>query len=316
MVTVRRAVGNRERDGVEIANPGQRDRSRTCQQSGMARHRASAYLGSMDQFLLDNEAMLRLGVFGGMLAAMVVAERLAPRRRLTQAVAGRWFRNLSIVVLNTVALRLGFFFLPTLAVGFAFLVAEQGIGLFNLVALPPVLEVVAAVLLLDLAIWAQHVAFHKVPLFWRLHRVHHADMDIDVTTGLRFHPVEIILSMVFKFAVIALLGPAAVAVLLFEVVLNGAAMFNHANLRLPAWLDRPLRWIIVTPDFHRVHHSTVPSETDSNYGFNLTLWDRLFRTMTPQPRAGHDGMEIGLAEYRDGPRQGLGWMLALPFRRG
>lgn len=316
MVPVRRAIGNRERVRGGDREPGQRERSRTCQQSGMAWHRASAYLGGMDQFLLDNEAMLRLGVFGGMLAAMVVAERLAPRRRLTQAVAGRWFRNLSIVVLNTVALRLGFFFLPTLAVGFAFLVAEQGIGLFNLVALPPVLEVVAAVLLLDLAIWAQHVAFHKVPLFWRLHRVHHADMDIDVTTGLRFHPVEIILSMVFKFAVIALLGPAAVAVLLFEVVLNGAAMFNHANLRLPGWLDRPLRWVIVTPDFHRVHHSTVPSETDSNYGFNLTLWDRLFRTMTPQPRAGHDGMEIGLAEYRDGPRQGLGWMLALPFRRG
>ncbi len=275
----------------------------------------SAYLKPMNQFLLDNEATLRLGVFGGMLLAMIVAERLAPRRRLTQGLGGRWFRNLSVVVLNTLVLRLGFFFLPTLAVGFAFLMADSGVGLFNIIDLPPVLEIVAAVLLLDLAIWAQHVAFHKVPLFWRLHRVHHADMDIDVTTGLRFHPVEIILSMLFKFAVIALLGPAAVAVLLFEVVLNGAAMFNHANLRLPGWLDRMLRWIIVTPDFHRVHHSVIPAETDSNYGFNLTLWDRLFRTMTPQPRAGHDGMDIGLAEYRDGPRQGLGWMLVLPFRR-
>lgn len=281
----------------------------------MARRSGSAYLCAMDQFLLDNEATLRLGVFGGMLLAMIAAERLAPRRRLTQGLVGRWFRNLSVVVLNTLVLRLSFFFLPTLAVGFAFLMAERGIGLFNLVDLPPVLEIVAAVLLLDLAIWAQHVAFHKVPLFWRLHRVHHADMDIDVTTGLRFHPVEIILSMVFKFAVIALLGPAAVAVLLFEVVLNGAAMFNHANLRLPGWLDRLLRRIIVTPDFHRVHHSVIPSETDSNYGFNLTLWDRLFGTLTPQPRAGHDGMEIGLADYREGRRQGLGWMLALPFRR-
>ncbi|MDF1732930.1 MAG: sterol desaturase family protein [Minwuia sp.] len=281
----------------------------------MARRSGSAYLWDMDQFLLDNEATLRLGVFGGMLLAMIAAERLAPRRRLTQGLVGRWFRNLSVVVLNTLVLRLSFFFLPTLAVGFAFLMADRGIGLFNLVDLPPVLEIVAAVLLLDLAIWAQHVAFHKVPLFWRLHRVHHADMDIDVTTGLRFHPVEIILSMVFKFAVIALLGPAAVAVLLFEVVLNGAAMFNHANLRLPGWLDRLLRRIIVTPDFHRVHHSVIPSETDSNYGFNLTLWDRLFGTLTPQPRAGHDGMEIGLADYREGPRQGLGWMLALPFRR-
>lgn len=281
----------------------------------MAHRSGSAYLWEMDQFLLDNEATLRLAVFGGMLLAMIAAERLAPRRTLTQGVVARWFRNLSIVVLNTLVLRLGFFFLPTLAVGFAFLMAEQGIGLFNLVDLPPVLEVLVAVLLLDLAIWAQHVAFHKVPLFWRLHRVHHADMDIDVTTGLRFHPVEIILSMVFKFAIIALLGPAAVAVLLFEVVLNGAAMFNHANLHLPDWLDRPLRRIIVTPDFHRVHHSVVPAETDSNYGFNLTLWDRLFGTMTPQPRAGHDGMEIGLADYREGARQGLGWMLALPFRR-
>ncbi|WP_281019195.1 MULTISPECIES: sterol desaturase family protein [unclassified Minwuia] len=281
----------------------------------MARRSGSAYLCAMDQFLLDNEATLRLGVFGGMLLAMIAAERLAPRRRLTQGLVGRWFRNLSVVVLNTLVLRLSFFFLPTLAVGFAFLMAERGIGLFNLVDLPPVLEIVAAVLLLDLAIWAQHVAFHKVPLFWRLHRVHHADMDIDVTTGLRFHPVEIILSMVFKFAVIALLGPAAVAVLLFEVVLNGAAMFNHANLRLPGWLDRLMRRIIVTPDFHRVHHSVIPSETDSNYGFNLTLWDRLFGTLTPQPRAGHDGMEIGLADYREGRRQGLGWMLALPFRR-
>jgi len=269
----------------------------------------------MDRFLLDNEATLRLAVFGGMLLVMIVAERLAPRRRLTQPLVGRWYRNLSIVVLNTVALRLGFFFLPTLAVGFAFLMADHGIGLFNMVDLPPVLEIVAAVLLLDLAIWAQHVAFHKVPLFWRLHRVHHADMDIDVTTGLRFHPVEIILSMVFKFAVIALLGPAAVAVLLFEVVLNGAAMFNHANLRLPGWLDHIMRLAIVTPDFHRVHHSTIPAETDSNYGFNLTLWDRLFGTMTAQPARGHDGMDIGLADYREGQRQGLGWMLALPFRR-
>ncbi len=281
----------------------------------MAHRSGSAYLWEMDQFLLDNEATLRLAVFGGMLLAMIAAERLAPRRTLTQGVVARWFRNLSIVVLNTLVLRLGFFFLPTLAVGFAFLMADRSIGLFNLVDLPPVLEVVVAVLLLDLAIWAQHVAFHKVPLFWRLHRVHHADMDIDVTTGLRFHPVEIILSMVFKFAVIALLGPAAVAVLLFEVVLNGAAMFNHANLRLPGWLERPLRRVIVTPDFHRVHHSVVPAETDSNYGFNLTLWDRLFGTMTPQPRAGHDGMEIGLADYREGARQGLGWMLVLPFRR-
>ncbi|MDF1719109.1 MAG: sterol desaturase family protein [Minwuia sp.] len=269
----------------------------------------------MDQFLLDNEVALRLGVFGGMLLIMVIAERLAPCRVLGQSRPVRWFRNLSVVVLNTIALRLGFFFMPTLAVGFAFLMADRGVGLFNLIDLPLWVEVLAAILLLDLAIWAQHVAFHKVPLFWRLHRVHHADMDIDVTTGLRFHPVEIILSMLFKFAIIALLGPAAVAVLVFEVVLNGAAMFNHANLRLPLWLDRIARTIIVTPDYHRVHHSTVVGETNSNYGFNLTFWDRIFGTCVPQPAAGHDGMDIGLADYRAGARQGLGWMLLLPFRR-
>ncbi len=282
----------------------------------MAGTRGLVYLKGMDQFLLDNEAMLRLGVFGGVLLIMGIAERLAPRRVLGQSLSARWFRNLSVVVLNTIALRLGFFFLPTLAVGFAFLVEDRGIGLFNLVDLPLWLELLAAILLLDLAIWAQHVAFHRVPLFWRLHRVHHADMDIDVTTGLRFHPVEIILSMLFKFAVIALLGPAAVAVLVFEVVLNGAAMFNHANFRLPLWLDRIVRTIIVTPDFHRVHHSTIVGETNSNYGFNLTLWDRIFGTCVSQPSRGHDGMDIGLAEYRAGDRQGLLWMLALPFRRG
>lgn len=273
------------------------------------------YLKGMDQFLLENEAMLRLGVFGGVLLIMAVAERMAPRRLLGQPVPGRWFRNLSVVVLNTIALRLGFFFLPTLAVGFAYLMVDNGIGLFNLIDLPVWVEVLAAILLLDLAIWAQHVAFHRIPLFWRLHRMHHADMDIDVTTGLRFHPVEIILSMLFKFAVIVLLGPAAIAVLVFEVVLNGAAMFNHANLRLPPWLDRFVRTLIVTPDFHRVHHSTVVGETNANYGFNLTLWDRMFGTCVPQPAAGHDGMKIGLAEYRSGDRQGLIWMLTLPFRR-
>lgn len=281
----------------------------------MAGRAGLVYLRGMDRFLLENEAMLRLGVFGGVLLIMAVAERLAPRRLLGQSLPGRWFRNLSVVVLNTISLRLGFFFLPTLAVGFACLMVENGIGLFNLIDLPMWAEVLAAILLLDLAIWAQHVAFHRVPLFWRLHRVHHADMDIDVTTGLRFHPVEIILSMLFKFAVIALLGPAAVAVLVFEVVLNGAAMFNHANLRLPLWLDRIVRTLIVTPDFHRVHHSTVMGETNANYGFNLTLWDRMFGTCVPQPAAGHDGMDIGLAEYRSDDRQGLVWMLTLPFRR-
>ncbi|WP_416896841.1 MAG: sterol desaturase family protein [Minwuia sp.] len=269
----------------------------------------------MGNFLLANEGTIRLAIFGGMLALMGGLELLAPKRQLSLGRVRRWFQNIGVVVVNTAAVRAAFFFLPALAVGFAALIAERGIGLFNLVDLPFWLEVLLAIVFLDGVIYAQHVAFHLIPPLWRIHRMHHADLDIDVTTALRFHPVEIVLSMVLKLAVIAVLGPAAVAVLIFEILLNGGAMFNHANVDLPRWLDRSLRWLIVTPDFHRVHHSTVVGETNSNYGFSLSLWDRLFGTYRPQPEAGHVGMNIGLAEYRDGARQGFLWMLALPFRR-
>lgn len=270
---------------------------------------------AMGEFLLQNEAAVRMAVFGGMLALMGGLELLSPRRRPSLGRARRWFQNIAVVFVNTLVVRAAFFFLPALAVGFAVLMVEHEIGLLNLIELPFWFEVLLGVIVLDGIIWAQHLAMHHVPILWRLHRVHHADLDIDVTTALRFHPVEIVVSMALKLAAIALLGPAALAVLIFEILLNGGAMFNHANVALPQWLDRGLRLLIVTPDFHRVHHSTVVRETNSNFGFNLSVWDRMFGTYRAQPEAGHQDMEIGLTAYRDAGRQGLGWMLALPFRR-
>ncbi|MCC7272304.1 MAG: sterol desaturase family protein, partial [Alphaproteobacteria bacterium] len=233
-----------------------------------------------DSFLLAHEPWVRLGCFAGVLAVMAAWEALAPRRPRALPRHGRWPGNLGVVVVSSLALRLLF---PVAAVGLAAVAERQGFGLLNLLGLPPWVSFLAALLVLDLAIYAQHVASHAVPILWRLHRMHHADLDIDATTGVRFHPVEIVLSMVFKLAVVALLGPPAVAVLVFEVGLNAAAMFNHANLRLPGGVDRALRLVLVTPDMHRVHHSIVRGERDSNFGFNLPWWDRLFGTYRAQP---------------------------------
>lgn len=261
--------------------------------------------------LLTHEGPIRLGIFAGVLVTMALLEWLLPRRQLTLGRGRRWFANLAIVVVDTLALRLLF---PVLAVGAAVAAQASGWGLFNLIGLPVWLEVMLAVLALDLLIYWQHRLFHVVPLFWRMHRMHHADNDIDVTTGLRFHPLEIVVSMLIKLAAIWLLGPAAVAVLIFEVLLNGTAMFNHANIRLPLGLDRVLRFIVVTPDMHRVHHSVHRDETDSNFGFNLPWWDHLFASYRDQPRDGHDGMRIGLPAWRGVVCAHLGWMLLLPFR--
>ena len=214
----------------------------------------------------------------------------------------------------TFLLRLMAVSLPLLAVGAAIDAQAQGWGLFNALALPGWIEVIAAILILDFVIWAQHLITHKVPLLWRLHRVHHADVDMDVTTAIRFHPVEIALSMILKIGVVYLLGPAALAVIVFEIMLNGTAMFNHANIRLPLWLDAILRRVLVTPDMHRVHHSVHRDEHDSNYGFALSIWDRMFGTYIAQPRAGHDDMEVGL-EWQDDRPARLGWSLGLPFAR-
>jgi sterol desaturase/sphingolipid hydroxylase (fatty acid hydroxylase superfamily) len=263
---------------------------------------------------MEHDLLWRLGVFVGLFALFATLEALAPRRTRSQPRNTRWFTNLSIVVLDTLALRALAIALPLLAVGAAVDAGRMGWGLFNTLDWPLWLEVVLAILILDLAIWAQHLVTHKVPILWRFHRVHHADRDFDVTTALRFHPVEILASMMLKIGLVYLLGPAALAVLLFEIILNGTAMFNHSNLRLPLWLDRAVRLILVTPDMHRVHHSIHRHEHDSNYGFALSVWDRMFRTYRPKPEAGHDLMTVGL-EWQDERPSRLGWALMLPFRR-
>lgn len=262
---------------------------------------------------MQYETAIRLSVFLGLFAVFAVLEALAPRRVRVQPRNGRWFTNLSITVLNTFALRALSIVLPFLAVGAAIDAWVQGWGLLNHVAWPLWVEVLTAVLVLDLAIWAQHLISHRVPLFWRFHRMHHADRDMDVTTALRFHPVEILASMVLKIGLVYLLGPQAIAVVLFEVLLNGSALFNHSNLRLPGWLDGVIRLVLVTPDMHRVHHSVIRAEHDSNYGFALSLWDRIFRTYRAQPEGGHDGMTVGL-QWQDEKPARLGWSLWLPFR--
>ncbi len=265
----------------------------------------------MTDTLLDNEPAIRLGCFLGIFATMVLWEVLAPRRRQAQSRWVRWPSNLGIVAVNTVVLRL---VIPTAAVGLALIAAERGWGLLNQLALPGWLAILVAVIVLDFAIYLQHVLFHAVPALWRLHRMHHADLDFDVTTGARFHPIEILLSMAIKLAVVAALGPPAVAVLIFEVVLNATAMFNHGNVRIARRLDRVLRWFVVTPDMHRVHHSIIAHETNSNFGFNLPWWDRLLGTYRAAPAEGHQGMTIGIAQFRTARDLWLDRMLVQPFR--
>jgi sterol desaturase/sphingolipid hydroxylase (fatty acid hydroxylase superfamily) len=265
----------------------------------------------VDGFIQTHEATIRLGFFLGVFALMATWEVIAPSRARMLTRVQRWSSNLGLVVLNTILLRLLF---PAAAVGVALTVNAQGWGLLNALSWPFWLEVLLALIVLDFAIWTQHVLFHAVPALWRLHRVHHADLDYDLTTGARFHPIEIILSMLIKFAVIAALGPPVVAVILFEVILNAMAMFNHANIALPARVDRALRWLVVTPDMHRVHHSIEDDETNSNFGFNLSCWDRLLGTYRAQPRAGQQGMTIGIRQYREPKRvDRLDGMLVLPF---
>jgi sterol desaturase/sphingolipid hydroxylase (fatty acid hydroxylase superfamily) len=257
------------------------------------------------------EPILRLGFFLGILLAMALWEALAPKRVQEIGRLRRWPNNLGLVVLDTFIVRLLF---PLAAVGMAFLAASKGWGLLNIVPLPGWLAIPAAVLLLDLTIYGQHVTFHAVPVLWRLHRMHHADLEFDVTTGLRFHPGEILLSMAIKLAAVAVIGAPPLAVLIFEILLNATSLFNHGNVRLPRGLDRILRLIVVTPDMHRVHHSIDRSETDSNFGFNVPWWDRLFGTYRAQPGSGHDRMTIGLPAFRDPRELRLDRMLWQPMR--
>jgi sterol desaturase/sphingolipid hydroxylase (fatty acid hydroxylase superfamily) len=266
---------------------------------------------NLAEILLAYGPVIRLSAFAAIFTAMALWEVLAPRRPQAIGRLRRWPGNLGIVVLNTLLIRLAF---PTAAVGVALLAESRGWGLFPALTAPPWLAVVAAVILLDLAIYLQHVLFHAVPVLWRLHRMHHADLEFDVTTGARFHPIEILLSMAIKLGVVAALGAPAAAVLIFEVLLNATSMFNHGNVRIPEGLDRVLRWIVVTPEMHRVHHSVVSRETNSNFGFNLPWWDRLFGTYRAQPAAGHQGMAIGIEQFRDPRELRLDRMLLQPFR--
>lgn len=260
--------------------------------------------------ILTNESAVRVGGFLGVLMMMALWEMLAPRRRLRVRWSLRWFSNLTLVALNTLAVR---FLIPLGATAMALVARERGWGLFNNVDLLAWLAVVCSVVALDFVIYLQHVLFHAVPTLWRIHRVHHTDLDFDVTTGVRFHTIEILLSLGIKLSAVVLLGASPLAVLVFEVLLNGTSMFNHGNVRLPAILDRVLRLVVVTPEMHRVHHSALPDETNSNFGFNLPWWDYLLGTYRDQPQAGHEGMTVGLLDLQDERVEWLPWMLVLPF---
>jgi len=264
----------------------------------------------MFEQLLKNEPAVRLIAFFGVFAVIALWEAAAPRLKRNHSRWRRWPSNLGIVALDTIILRLLF---PAAAVGVAAAAADSGWGLLNIVDLPVWLEVLIAVAVLDLAIYLQHVMVHAAPLLWRLHRVHHTDLDYDVTTGARFHPIEIVLSMVIKLAVASAIGASPPAVIIFEVLLNATAMFNHGNIRLPPPVDRVIRLGLVTPDMHRVHHSVIPAETNSNFGFSLSVWDRLFGTYCDQPSMGHEGMTIGIEAFREPEDLRLDKMLIQPF---
>jgi len=261
---------------------------------------------------MAGEQTIRLTFFFGVLAVVGVWEVIAPRRALTDSKGRRWFANLSLVAIDTAVVR---FLLPILPVGLALLAQERGWGVLNMVILPNWIKVALAVVALDFIIYLQHALFHFIPILWRLHRMHHTDLDIDVTTGNRFHPIEIAISVGIKLAALALIGPPVVAVVVFEVVLNATSQFNHGNILIPEAVDRLLRLVVVTPDMHRVHHSVIPRETNCNFGFNLPWWDRLCGTYRPQPEQGHTRMSIGLKEFRDSSKLTLPQLLLQPFIR-
>lgn len=260
---------------------------------------------------MTNEIWIRLATFSSIFVLMAFWEIRAPRRQLRTSKSIRWLNNLGLVITNSIILRLIF---PTAAVGVASLTQAQDWGLIGYYSVPSWAALLISIVAMDFFIWLQHVMMHAIPILWRLHRVHHADLDFDVTTGARFHPIEILLSMLIKFAIIVLLGPPVVAVVLFEVILNATSLFSHGNIYIPHSIDRWLRLFVVTPDMHRVHHSIEDDETNSNFGFNLSCWDRLFGTYQAQPRAGHEAMVIGIHRFRDD--KWCSWlpgMLTLPF---
>ncbi|HBN22217.1 MAG TPA: hypothetical protein DD412_03165 [Holosporales bacterium] len=270
----------------------------------------------MSPLLLSNEPLLRIGSFIFILLVMLSLEGLIPYRPNTAKKTTRWVSNMGMAVLSTLMIRLlSALPLALLPVSFALFLQDHPWGLFHWLSLGSLWTFFLTLIFLDLVIYGQHVIFHHVPLLWRLHRVHHTDVNLDTTSGVRFHPVEIFLSLCLKLLAIGLLGAPAAGVIAFEILLNGTALFNHSNIKLPKGLDRFLRLIVVTPDMHRVHHSTLPKETNSNFGFNLPWWDWLFRTYKAQPRAGHLNMTIGLTDFPSGKRLTLLALLALPFNK-
>jgi sterol desaturase/sphingolipid hydroxylase (fatty acid hydroxylase superfamily) len=271
---------------------------------------ADTYNQIMDVFIIDNEVFIRLGFFLLIFFSMAGWEAVAPRRTLSQNKRTRWAHNLTLTFLNSLLLRLVF---PLAAVGAAILAAENNWGMFNAISVPKSVAGLLSIGMLDLTIYGQHVLFHKVSIFWRLHRMHHTDLDIDVTTGARFHPLEILLSMLIKMGMVLAIGAPAWSVVVFEVLLNATSMFNHSNIYMNLAAERKARFLVVTPDMHRVHHSVIIRETDSNFGFNFPWWDRFFGTYRAQPAAGHDSMTIGLANYREPKWLTLPWMLIVPF---
>lgn len=266
----------------------------------------------MTHWILTYEGLIRLLFFLGIFLLMALWEIFAPRRKLNTSKKVRWYSNLGMVFIDTLAVR---FLLPIQAVTTALLIEDQGWGVLHNLSLPYWMAFVIGVLVLDFAIYLQHAMFHFIPTFWRLHRVHHTDLDFDVTTGVRFHPVEILLSMAIKMGVVASWGISALAVVIFEILLNAASLFNHGNVRFPRWIDRLVRLFVVTPEMHRVHHSVLIKEYNRNFGFNLPWWDRLLGTYRDQPQAGHEGMTIGLGPFRDENSLTLLRLLILPFLR-
>ncbi|XAT59929.1 sterol desaturase family protein [Rhodobacteraceae bacterium Araon29] len=261
---------------------------------------------------MENELYIRLSTFLILFLLFALLENYWPRRKRVYSRLSRWPTHWALTAINTLMLRALSFGLPLLAVGAAIDASQAGLGLFNQLNWPAWIEFTICIFILDLSIWVQHLITHKVPLLWRLHRVHHADVDMDVTTAIRFHPVEIALSMLLKIGLVYLIGPAALAVIIFEVLLNGTAMFNHANINIPKPIDAVLRKLIVTPDMHRIHHSKNRLEHDSNYGFALSIWDRIFGTYKEAPQDGHEKMNVGL-EWQDNRTTRLRWTLWLPF---
>lgn len=265
----------------------------------------------MFETMLQNEQEIRMAFFLGVLVIMAIWEFITPKRRREIPRLIRWTNNIGIVMLDALVVRLTF---PILAVSLAFLAQEKGWGLFNIFEAPPMLSLIVSFLALDLIIYLQHVAFHYVPWLWHLHRMHHTDTEIDVSTGLRFHPLEIIISMIIKCSAVIMLGAPPISILIFEVALNVTAMFSHSNIHIAGAIDRVLRLFFVTPDMHRVHHSVHMKETNSNFGFNLPWWDRIFGTYIAQPKDGHKGMDIGLNIFRNKREAWIDRLLTQPFR--